>query len=532
MGRASVSNVVSIPKSLIPWEAVCTALTITYRKMGESEGIVLNAYRETDTHILVPRAYGLHLIAKHNLEFSDNTSKGRKVRFPKAVEHTGEYAYQEAFVQDILTASYEYYDFMAHAATGKGKTVCALSVAQKRGVTTLVVVDQENLLLQWVRECKKTLGLTDAQIGVVRGPKQDYRGKHVTIAMVQSLVMREYDSEFYDYFGTVIFDECHTVGAPTFSRTLMMFSAETRFGVSATIDRRDALQKLLSWNLGYVEAELLDKHDVSYVYFVKSDTVYSWYANISPKSGRILHEVSTDGRRNNLLVRIIEWLYREGRDILVISDRIEQLEALMAMCEYAGVPKDVMGLYCGFKNVWKFVRDPTPERRPVGYVRGTEYSPVTYCKVRKRLSKQILEKVKDSAKIIFATFGMFAKGVDVPRLNAGVDCTPRSRAQQVHGRVLRVVDGKMVPLWVTIRDVCSYKLEHQFGQRIHEYVASSAEIYEWHMDRGVRSWDVRTLSNDVKMNVARLKQKNIDKCVDGRYMLATPSTQPGLSGRR
>jgi len=406
-------------------------------------------------------------------------------------------------------------------------TVCALSVIQKLGRSALVLVDQTNLMDQWIKECKSILGLTDRQIGVVQGDTLEYVGKHVTIAMIQTLVSREYPQSFYDYFGTVVVDEVHTAGAPTFSKTLLMFSAEVRFGVSATIDRRDALQKLLHWNLGKVEVSLLDEHDKSYVYFVESDTVYTWYANISPKVGRILAEVSSDGNRNNLIVRIIEWLYGEaGRDILVVSDRIEQIENLLAMCAYAGIPETDMGIYSGFQSIWKFMPDPTPKRKPLGYEKGTDFCPVMLSQFRRRIPKKELDATKNTKRILFATFGMFAKGVDVPRLSAGVDCTPRSRAQQVHGRILRVQEDKPIPIWVTIRDVNSYRLERQFAQRIDEYVSSSAEVCEWNLDKGVRSLDAGELKKEAMNRCRKLQKMNIETDANGLSTLRTPRLPP------
>lgn len=403
-------------------------------------------------------------------------------------------------------------------------TVMALSAAQKLGRTTLVLVDQDNLKQQWVGACKKILKLPAGKIGEVQGPKCDYKGKSVVIAMIQSLVQREYPEDFYDHFGTVIVDEVHTAGAPTFSQALVMFSATVRFGVSATIDRRDALQRILHWNLGEVAVSLQDTHEKSYVYYLESESVYSWYANISPKIGRILTEVSEDAVRNLLIAHAVKWLYDSGRDVLVISDRIEQLENLMAMAYYLGMPRDELGLYCGFYNRWAYEKDPKPKRRPHGYERGTEYTPVRMARIRKRTPKATLAKILESSKVVYATFGMFAKGVDVPRLSGGIDCTPRSRAAQVHGRVLRQLDAKLVPIWVTIRDINSYRLDYQFLQRLDEYLADSAEIYKWNPEKGVRLVDVKELKREVRANVKELKAMNITTHADGSYMLTTPPT--------
>jgi len=525
--KASISSGVAVPKSLLDEEATSRALTVKQYAMGSKTPQLVEGFEDLGDQLLLPRQYGLQLISELGIPADNYMSPGIAKRFPRNVVHTGHYAYQARFVQQIFETAQKTSDFMVHAATGKGKTVCALSVIQKLGRSALVLVDQTNLMDQWIKECKSILGLTDRQIGVVQGDTLEYVGKHVTIAMIQTLVSREYPQSFYDYFGTVVVDEVHTAGAPTFSKTLLMFSAEVRFGVSATIDRRDALQKLLHWNLGKVEVSLLDEHDKSYVYFVESDTVYTWYANISPKVGRILAEVSSDGNRNNLIVRIIEWLYGEaGRDILVVSDRIEQIENLLAMCAYAGIPETDMGIYSGFQSIWKFMPDPTPKRKPLGYEKGTDFCPVMLSQFRRRIPKKELDATKNTKRILFATFGMFAKGVDVPRLSAGVDCTPRSRAQQVHGRILRVQEDKPIPIWVTIRDVNSYRLERQFAQRIDEYVSSSAEVCEWNLDKGVRSLDAGELKKEAMNRCRKLQKMNIETDANGLSTLRTPRLPP------
>lgn len=503
---------------------VADALTVKYRGLGEKEYRVVEPWEDCGDYVGVPRAYGLQLIATLGVTAEDRMSYGYKRKYPKAVEHTGQYTYQQPFVERMLSLARSKTDFLISAATGKGKTVLSLSLIQKLGVNAVIVVDQNNLLEQWIDRAQTALGLAREQIGVVQGNRCDYKKKHIVVAMVQSLVRRDYPEEFYRYFGVAVFDEVHTTGAPTFSRVLSAFSAAVRFGVSATVDRRDPLQKLLHFNLGEVDAELTDKHDTSYVYYLESDTVYSWYANISPKTGRILSEVAEDTNRNCLIVEAVKWLYDSGRDVLVLSDRIEQLEALLCLTEAAGVTPQDLGLYCGYRNVWGFQKDATPKRRPIGWEKHTEYTPVKYGVTAKKIPKKEKDRVLAESRVIFATYGMFAKGLDVPRLSGGIDCTPRSRAEQVHGRILRVKDGKPVPIWVTIRDINSYRIDHQFANRITEYAASSAEIYLWRPDKGIRKQNVAELVRLARKNVNELKRLNIEMQQDGNYMLTTPST--------
>ncbi len=519
-----VDSVVVFPKALLKVREITEELTVSVRKQGARIPEYVRAYEEDDKYLYLPRDYGLQLIAKLGHTPKYRVAKGKPVEFPHHVTHTGAYAYQAQVVEDMLKVSELRNDFLVEAATGKGKTVMALSVAQKRGVATLVVVDQENLLTQWIDRCKTTLHLSDEQIGRVQGSTCLYEGKVVTIAMLQSLVQREYPEEMYSHFGTVIFDEVHGVGAPLFSTALRLFPAEVRFGVSATIERPDALQRILHWNLGNVEVSLTDTHDKSYLYYLEYGGVYSWYANISPKSGRILMEVSEDTNRNALIVEAIDWLYREGREVLIIGDRIEQLEALMAMAHYAGIPKAAMGLHTGMRSVWAYAKTATPTEVPYGYVEGTDYTPVGLEVSRKRVPKAVLEGVGKNATLVFATYHTFSKGVDVPRLTAGIDCTPRAKAKQTHGRILRVSEGKLVPIWVTLRDVNSYRLEYQFLQRLVDYVEDSAEVYKWRIGKGVRLADVTELKRQVRQRVAHLKKMEIVTLEDKSCMLQTPST--------
>lgn len=527
-----VSDAVYVTRKFFVEHDIEDTLTVRYLPHGEryrkgdkvDPRIVVTPWKQKGALIGIPRQFGLNLISKLGLEAEDRMSYGYRRVFPLNVTHTGAYAYQDAFVAELLRLAETSNDFLVSAATGKGKTVMALSVIQKMGTTAVVVVDQENLLTQWVDRAKQVLGLTDDQIGVVQGDKCEYKGKHIVIAMIQSLTRREYDPRLYSYFGVAVFDEAHTTGAAMFSRALSMFSAAVRFGVSATIDRGDALQKILHFNLGQVRAELLDKHDTSYIYYLESPTVYSWYANISPKTGRILSEVAEDTDRNSMIAAAVKWLYDSGRDVLVLSDRIEQLEALTVLCEGLGIPGGDMGAYCGYRNVWLYEKDPSPPRRPPFYERNTEYTPVRLTTVQKKIPKKDKDRVLHESRVIFATYGMFAKGVDVPRLSGGIDCTPRAKASQVHGRILRVKHGKLVPIWVTIRDTNSYRIDHQFVQRVLDYSASSAEIYQWKPGKGVRQKDVRSLVSSARKNSKNLKKRRIETLPDGNNMLVIPTT--------
>jgi superfamily II DNA or RNA helicase len=514
MDKPILAGCIWLPRDQFNARAIMKQYTVKYWPVGEELPIPVKGYRLEQDFIGVPRQHGMKLIS--DVPFEDCRSDGSSIvvsRKPKLWEA------QVPFVADMLAAAQsDFPDFMSYAMTGFGKSICALAVAAELKRTVLVIVDQERLMDQWAEYARVHLGFTIEDIGVVRGSMCDYRDRKMVIGMVQSLSQRDYPDEFYEWPGVVIIDECHIAGAPVFSKALMLFPARVRFGISATPDRRDALDKLLKWNLGEIEARLEQKHQQSRVYYIESQAVVSWYANEAKLAGRYLTELAANAERNRLLTDAIIWLWKTGRDVLIVSDRIEQLCNLMALCRARAVTEEDMGLYARYREEWVYTKNPTPRRIPKNA--GPDYVPMHWTTERKKMRSEDLQDTIDNARLIFATKAMFSKGVDVPRLSAGVDCTPQARVVQVHGRILRTAKDKKLPIWITLRDVYSFRAENQFLSRLKDYVHSNAEVYEFIPDKGVRKQDVQELQREVRQRIAVLKTKRIINTLDGGYTIS------------
>ena len=369
-------------------------------------------------------------------------------------------------------------DMILQAYTGSGKTVMGCEFAARIGVSTLILVDQEKLRDQWIETLVDHFGYDREDIGIVQGKTVDYE-HDFTIGMVQSIYNKEFEEDFYEAFGVVIFDECHVCGAEQFSNVLSMFPARRRLGMSATPDRPDSLSKLVKYHLDGGRVVIKEDRLPSRAYVINYPGCYSFYANRSPRTGRYITEIVEDGERNRLIVEAILAMHKLGRKILVIGERIEHLEGLCAAAVAAGVPEDETLLYTGKENYYKLDKNPKPLRDPEGYQRGTEYSPLIYTKKERKVTLSKRNDLLVSARIIFSTYAVFSKGVDVPDLDTGIDATPKSAFVQIHGRILRRFPGKKIPIWITIRDFNSYRAEYQFGKRIAELIKSNAETYTW-----------------------------------------------------
>ncbi len=522
----------AIPVGLVNVAAMKKELTVKYVPMGADAPLEVCAYWVDAAAgvIHTPRQYGITACKNAGILYEDHTAPGHSVVFPRVPAPRD---YQVEPLQLISECFQSHYDTVFRARTAWGKTLGTLIIAARLGVSTLVVVDQENLKDQWIDSLVKHFGFSKDDVGIIQGKKCVYEGKAVTIAMVQTLSQKTFPQAMYDAFGFVIVDEVHIIGAPTFSKILMQFSAGYRIGISATPKRRDGLQKLLDYNLGQVRVRIDDEHDPSAVYVAYHGTVYSEYANRSPKIGRFINEVTEDASRNLLVAEAIAYLYDTGRDILVLSDRIEQLQHLLSLCYYLGVPEAEMGMYAGYHMVYGYAKDPTPPRRPANLVKyngdgslgdlgaGYHYTPISLQLISKRPRKGELERVKTTCRILFATYGKFSKGVDEERLCGGVDASPRSTSEQVQGRILRKVSGKLRPIWITIGDTASYRSLYALACRLGDYRKNNSVVSKWSLEEGKETCEIDRLKAQTLAEVNRLKCLRTVQSRDGLNTLLT-----------
>lgn len=518
---AILGGAMSIPVSLLNVAEVKKECTYRVRPMGADEDILIPGYEQTrDGFLHVPRQYGIGLCKRLQLDFADETAEGTEAEFPQWPDLRD---YQREPVQSIMTAFESFYDVVFRARTAFGKTISSLWIAAQFGVTTIVLVDQENLRDQWVETLTKFFGFSIDDIGIVQGKQHSFRGKAVTIAMVQTLRAADLPDDFWGYFGFAILDEIHALGAPSYLPIHLRLAATKRLCVSATPVRRDGMQRALVNHFGRVRVAADAEHARSAVYIMRHDETYSWYANISPKIGRMITEVSEDGARNLKCAEAIMHLYSTGRDVLVLSDRISQLYEVSDMLYYMGIDAADMGIYTGQTYAWKVVKDPTPIGRPEGLVNGkdTEYTPVRIEIVQKKTPKAVLKDILENAPITFATYQMFQKGVDAPRLSGGIDLTPRSQASQVVGRIKR---GKstFLPIWVTVVDDTNYRNINSFASRLQQYHADKSDIYEWHDDGELTLCNYGELLGETYDQVKAKKGMRIQQTADGLNMLMTP----------
>jgi superfamily II DNA or RNA helicase len=417
-------------------------------------------YQESASRYYLPRAWGL-------AEFGEAPSllvDGNPIR--EDLTFVGKpYDYQKEIVDNFVKVG----TGLICVPCGRGKTFMAINIAARLGRKFMVVVDKEFLLQQWsgelkslmpgirigiIQENKKQIGLVEEvvvsknipeikaelkELGLkVGGTKDELLARlnaakppvkavpveyDCCIAMIQTLVQRDFDEMDFRSFGLTIFDECHHLGAAHFSRALFKVQTKYMLGLSATPVRDDGLTKVFEWFIGKpVYWEKIREADpdviVRKVEFEADDDAYTR----EPTDFRgelvlptLLTQILEYEPRNQRIDEVLKELVAEPeRRILVLSDRITHLERIER-----GLPKGTTSSY---------------------YIGG--------------MKENVREGGAKTAQVLLGTYAMASEAMNIKTLNTMVMVSPRKKIEQSTGRILRVQKGDRVvaPLIVDIVD--------------------------------------------------------------------------------
>lgn len=411
MGKTILSDWLWIDKtSTRVAETIANLRLVPEAYVGEAEAI--DPWLETPTQLALPRVWGM---VKYQDENIDADVSQPEVPWP-AFQGTFRPGQQESV--DTLhrkLTKFEAPDCFGgrfQAKAGSGKTVMSIALASRLNTSVLVICHKEDLMDQWrVAAEKFTPGV---RVGKVQQDTWDYKDKHLTISSALTLYSRrdKCPADFSRAFGLVVFDESHRYAAEAFQNLLGMFPSRWRLGISATWRRRDGLDALWTWHLGQMLHEGSSEHLTGK--YAQVPITVPWtmrmFANNYGEfnSARFITSVATLPKYNEWLVKQAQKAVDAGRKILIVSDRLVQLESLQESLTKAGIES---GMYVGNTS-------------------------------QKGRAEAITKDV------ILGTYGIFAEGTDVPALDTLILATPRSDIEQVAGRIQRFFTGKKEPLIV------------------------------------------------------------------------------------
>jgi superfamily II DNA or RNA helicase len=281
---------------------------------------------------------------------------------------------------------------------GFGKTVCALAIASRLGLKTMIIVHKEFLANQWAERIHQFC--PGSTIGIVQQDRLELDCDFV-IAMIQTLSQRPFPAKTFESVGLLIVDEAHHIGARVFSQSMFKMCTKWTLGLTATPDRKDGLGHILNWFMGptYFVAKRESQSGVEVrVVDVRHENLHVPLNKFGKVSlPELVTDLTTNEERNQSILGILTSL-EKTRNILVLSDR-------RSHCEWIASQLDETSLYMG------------------------------------GMKREQLEEA-EKARIIVATFSQAHEGLDIPKLDTILLTTPHSDVRQAIGRILREAPGK------------------------------------------------------------------------------------------
>ena len=410
-------------KSFASFENPQIKLLLSLRKPLYNTPKYLKGYEESSEFLKLPRGLKEKLFEylNYNLvkyKIIDNRVfekiETKRILFTLRAE-------QEDAIKEIL----KYDSSICVAPPGFGKTLIGAKIFEQRAVKTLIIVNKNMLLDQWISRFVDYFGYKKSDIGFL-GKSQNRLNGNIDIATMQSL---NNIPELVENYTQVIVDECHHIPALTFEQIVKNFKGKYILGLSATPNRKDELDPILYQQLGNISYEYKKpKTHTNRLLVIKTE-----FTSSADNYAAIINELVSNEDRNRQIVKTIK--ENINRKILLLSDRIEHLNLL--------------------ENILK------EEKIDFVSVHGSQ---------NKKEQVENMQKVKTSS-LILATSSFFGEGIDFPHLNTIIFATPISfygRLIQYLGRIGR---GNQECLAIDFLDSKNAMLNSTYKKRLEGYKA-------------------------------------------------------------
>jgi len=390
-------------------------------------------FRENANKFYLPRFYGIN---RYGLPSRSEIAQGDdiNVTFSKSLRD-----YQEKiigvytkYVNAPICSGSEHVGSggILQVPCGAGKTVMALKIISNLKKKTLIIVHKEFLMNQWIERIAEFL--PGASVGKIQGQTFDIEGKDIVIGMVQTLYDKEFHPDAFAKFGLTIIDEVHRIGSEQFSRTLFKTITPYMLGISATVERKDKLTKVLYMFIGDMIYSEDRKNDdlvtVRAINYVANDTEFNEVDRDfrgNPKYSTMIVKLCSYGPRSDFIIKVVGDLLNEDCDkqIMILCHNRSLLTYLFEGISHRGLAS-------------------------VGYYVGG--------------MKQLKLQETEEKQIVLATYAMAAEALDIKTLSTLIMVTPKTDITQSIGRILRVKHAN--PIVVDIVDKHDI-FQNQWAQR-------------------------------------------------------------------
>ena len=326
------------------------------------------------------------------------------------------------------------------AETGSGKTIMSMEIINRLKKPTLILVDKVKLLEQWQDRIKQFMNIhnnsDEISAGIYYGAKKKLTGI-IDVASIKSI---KDEDQLYDKYEIVIGDEIHHIASKTYEDVIRKFQAKHIYGLTATPNRSDKLEKIIYKSISPIRS-MLENNSTGFMKVLKPRfTKFKIKEELLQKNYQeVLNELYNNELRNKQIIEDVIDEYNKAKSILILTDRIKHIDLLKSM------------LISKCSNIYT--------------ISGSNKT-----KDRKEFNELI--KSLDKQYIIISTSSFLGEGFDLGSLNTLFITMPfkfSGKLSQQTGRIHRNYEGKNEVIVYDYVDIKIGMLAHQFQIRLKQY---------------------------------------------------------------
>lgn len=309
---------------------------------------------------------------------------------------------------------------VATLGTGQGKTFLAMSFIDIFKVKTLIIVPGEPLLIQW-RDILTEI-FPQNKIGVFYGKKK--QDGDIILMVANSALNSKFFNltpfEYFTQFGFIVFDEIHKYPTPKIGGIFWRTCAPRVLGLTASPNsRRDEFDRVYFEHVGeWVECSKIpgfsfkgiqftvEVHSIEYEGPPEYTKKLCGKGSTTTNVPLMVKQFMADPYRTSMIVNLIEYLFKSGRCIYIVSERRDHLVEIHNLLECRGLSADAPELI-------STVMGGTKEEK--------------------------LKLTQEKANILLTTYGYGTEGISIDRMDTLLLISPRvSKMDQISGRIKRL----------------------------------------------------------------------------------------------
>ncbi len=316
------------------YKKLCILSTTQNREFIEKQKKKLSIYnnarniflfKEDEEHLYIPRGCykeTFAILKKNNIPYRyiDRRIVGTPIMFSM---QTQLYPAQEEALNELL----KYDNGLLVAPPAFGKTILALGVIERLGLSTAIIVDKTSLIEQWQSRIKEHTSILT--VGEYHGKKKVLTGI-VDVLSFQSL---KDQSKLLEQYGLIIIDEVHHVAAKTLQSVIRSVKCKHVYGLTATPKRSDGNENIIYLTIGSIRYENKEKEQHSFEKkLITRQTDFS-----CPSKMEYVNQMNllfNDEQRNELIIKDVIKEFSLNKKVLILTDRLEHTEYFYKQLSY------------------------------------------------------------------------------------------------------------------------------------------------------------------------------------------------------